>query len=120
MKDFFLANGSVFRQIFYTTAMVYDRREQEPFPPVNVYLCDGRVLVQALVPGLDMNDITVAVEGKDLLLEGTMRRDSGRYVREERYSGHFRRRIPLECAVRSHARLEMRNGILHIELQKKG
>ncbi|HJD98368.1 Hsp20/alpha crystallin family protein [Mailhella massiliensis] len=120
MKDFFLANGSVFRHIFYTTAMVYDRREQEPFPPVNVYLCADRVLVQALVPGLELGDIRISVEENDLLLEGTIGRGSGRYVREERYSGHFRRRIPLGCAVHSQARLDMGKGILHIELRKKG
>ena len=120
MNDFFLANGSIFRQIFYTTAMAYDRREQEPFPPVNVYVCDGRVLVQALLPGLDTHDIGIALDGEDLLLEGRMRRGKGRYVREERYSGHFRRRIPLGTAVHPQAQVHIKDGILHIEFKRKG
>lgn len=119
MNNFFLANGSVFRQIFYTTSMVYDRREQEPFPPVNVYVCDGHVLVQALLPGLDTHDIGIAVDGEELLLEGRMQRKNGRYVREERYSGHFRRRIPLGTAVHPQANVKIKDGILHIEFKRK-
>ncbi|WP_077072608.1 Hsp20/alpha crystallin family protein [Mailhella massiliensis] len=120
MNEFFLANGSIFRHIFYTTAMVYDRREQEPFPPVNVYRCVDRILVQALVPGLAAHEIHVSVDGQDLLLEGRLSRGTGHYIREERYSGRFRRRIPLGCAVHTEPGLTMKNGILHIELQKKG
>ena len=73
MNDFFLANGSIFRQIFYTTAMAYDRREQEPFPPVNVYVCDRHVLVQALLPGLDMHDIGIVIVDYLQLIQGSDR-----------------------------------------------
>lgn len=120
MNEFFLANGSIFRHIFYTTAMVYDRREQEPFPPVNVYRCADHILVQALVPGLASHEIHVSVDGKDLILEGKLSRRTGHYIRKECYSGRFRRRIPLGCAVCTEPALTMKNGILHIELQKKG
>lgn len=119
MKDVFLADGSIFRQVFYTTAMVYDRREQEPFPPVNVYFCGSRVLIQALLPGLELENIRMTIERDTVFLEGRMPRRKGHYIHEERYSGHFRRRIALGTEVSSQARMSIRDGILHIELQRK-
>ncbi len=120
MKKFPLADGpTVFGHMFYTTALVYDRREQVPFPPVNVYFCNDRVLVQALLPGLELDDIRISLDQNALLLEGCVLRREGRYIHEERYSGRFRRRIPLQTSVLPHARATLRNGILQIELQKR-
>ena len=52
--------------------MAYDRRERDPFPPVNVYYWGGLVLVQALLPGLAMtNAIRDTVMGD--LVSGTAR-----------------------------------------------
>lgn len=119
MKDFFLADGPVFRHMFYTTAMAYDRREREPFPPVNVYLCENHVLVQALLPGLAPKDITVRLEEDVLLLEGNMPRRKGRYFHEERYSGHFRRRITLGVSVQPQAVITAEDGILQIKLSRR-
>lgn len=120
MKKFTLTEGPiVFGHVFYTTAMVYDRREQVPFPPVNIYFCDDKVLVQALVPGLELEDIRMSLEQDFLLLEGCIMRHEGHYIHEERYSGRFRRKIPLSTPVFSHARARLRNGILQIEFQRR-
>ncbi|WP_418765070.1 Hsp20/alpha crystallin family protein [Mailhella sp.] len=120
MKDISLVDGPIlFRQIFYTTAMVYDRREQEPFPPVNVYFCGEKILVQALLPGLELKDIRLSLEQDGLLLEGCVEREKGHYLHEERYSGKFKRKIILGKVLASRVAMRLKDGILHIELQKR-
>ena len=119
MKDFSLADGISFGHVFYTTAMVYDRREQEPFPPVNVYLCRNRILIQALLPGLELKDIHITLEHKTLQIEGRIERSRGRYVHEERYSGSFCRSGALESEGFCPGTVTIANGILQIELQKR-
>ena len=113
-KDFFLADGPVFRQAFYTTAMAYDRREREPFPLVNVYHCRDSILIQALVPGLERKDIGIRLEAGDLILEGNVPRRQGRFFHEECYSGPYCRRIALGASVRTGAEVRIENGILQI------
>ena len=119
MKDFSLSGGMSFGHVFYTTSMVYDRREQEPFPPVNVYFCPRRILVQALLPGLELNDIRRTLDGHSLLVEGCIERSRGHYVHEERYSGRFSRRLPMDIADFRPESVTITNGILQIELQKR-
>ena len=120
MKKFPLADvPTLFGPMFYTTAMVYDRREQAPFPPVNIYFCEDTVLVQALLPGLGPDNIRLSLDQNSLLLEGCIRRCKGYYIHEERYSGHFRRKIILKTAVFPCFRSSFSNGILEIELQKR-
>ena len=119
MKKIFFTANALFGRTFYTTDLVYDRREQEPFPPVNVYFCGSRILVQALLPGMTLQDIHLSVEHGILFLEGRILRKKGRYLHEERYSGQFKRRIVLGTDVLPDASMELRNGILQVELQKK-
>lgn len=119
MKKIFFTANALFGRTFYTTDLVYDRREQEPFPPVNVYFCGSRILVQALLPGMTLQDIHLSVEHGILFLEGRILRKKGRYLHEERYSGQFKRRIVLDTDVLPDASMELRNGILQVELQRK-
>lgn len=119
MKDFPLAGGISFGHMFYTTAMVYDRREQEPFPPVNVYFCRDRILIQALLPGLELKDIRITLQRHALLIEGCIARSRGRYVHEERYSGNFCRSVALDAEGLCPGNVTITNGILQIELQKR-
>lgn len=119
MKDFSLAGGISFGHVFYTTAMVYDRREQEPFPPVNVYFCRDRLLIQALLPGLELKDIHITLKSHALLIAGSIARSRGRYVHEERYSGNFCRSIALDTEGFCPGSATITNGILQIELQKR-
>ncbi len=120
MKKFPLADGpTVFGHLFYTTAMLYDRREQAPFPPVNIYCCRNKVLVQALLPGMDLDAVHITLDNDCLILEGCMLRRKGHYLHEERYSGRFRRSVVLGTPVLPHAEVSLRNGILQIELQRR-
>ena len=119
LKDFMLADGPLFRPAFYTTAMAYDRREREPFPPANIYYWGGLVLVQALLPGLGAGDVGVRIEEGKLIIEGAVPRREGRYYHEERYSGPFCRKLSLGVEVAEKPRVSVQDGILHVILRRK-
>ena len=119
LKDCMLADGPLFRPAFYTTAMAYDRREREPFPPVNIYYWGGLVLVQALLPGLGAGDIGVRIEEGKLIIEGAVPRREGRYYHEERYTGPFCRKLSLGVEVAEKPRVSVQDGILHVILRRK-
>ena len=119
MKKFFFSENPLFGQTFYTDDMAYARREQYPFPPVNVYFCGRRIIIQALLPGMELQNIHLRADRGMLFLEGQVQRKKGRYLHEECYSGPFRREIALGTEVWPEARLELHNGILQVELQRK-
>ena len=119
LKDFMLADGPLFRPAFYTTAMAYDRREREPFPPVNIYYWGSLVLVQALLPGLGAGDFGVRMEEGKLILEGAVPRRDGRYYHEERYSGPFCRKLSLGVEVAEKPRVSVQDGIVHVILRRR-
>lgn len=119
LKDFMLADGPLFRPAFYTTAMAYDRRERDPFPPVNVYYWGSLVLVQALLPGLGTADFGVRLEGAQLVIEGRVPRGEGHCSHTERYSGPFCRKIDLGTAVEPRMRVSLREGIAHVILKRR-
>ena len=119
LKDFMLADGPLFRPAFYTTAMAYDRREREPFPPVNIYHWGGLVLVQALLPGLGTGDVGVRMEEGKLIIEGAVPRREGRYYHEERYTGPFCRKLSLGVEVAEKMRVSVQDGILHVILRRR-
>lgn len=119
LKDFILADGPIFRPAFYTTAMAYDRRERDPFPPVNIYYWGGLVLVQALLPGLGSGDVGIRMEEGLLVIEGAVPRREGRYYHEERYSGPFCRKLSLGVEVEEKLRVSVQDGIVHVILRKR-
>ena len=119
LKDITLEDGPLFRPSFYTTAMAYDRRERDPFPPVNVYYWGGLVLVQALLPGLGTEDVSVRMEGESLIIEGAVPRREGRYFHAERYTGAFCRKVALGVMVEPYPRIGLKDGIMHIILKRR-
>ena len=119
LRDFTMADGPMFRPAFYTTAMAYDRRERDPFPPVNIYYWGGLVLVQALLPGLRREDVGVRLENGKLILEGAMPYRKGRYYHSERYSGPFCRKLDLGVSVEPEPRISLNDGIMHVILRRR-
>ena len=119
LKDFTLADGPLFRPSFYTTAMAYDRRERDPFPPVNIYYWGGLILVQALLPGLKAEDVGVRMEGGLLILEGAVPRREGRYYHAGRYTGPFCRKLDLGVDVEPTPRISLQDGIMHVILKRR-
>lgn len=73
------------------------------WPPIEVEERDNRMVVRAELPGIDLQDVRVRLEGNYLLIEGE-RRDNrerqgeGFYESEWNY-GRFSRRIPIPAGV---------------------
>ncbi|MEA2749639.1 MAG: hypothetical protein QOI41_3782 [Myxococcales bacterium] len=90
-------------------------------PQVEVMERNGKLVVRADLPGLDLSDIRVMVEDDALTLEGERRvetEDKGEgYFRSERSYGTFVRRIPLPRGVdRNTTEAKFENGVLEITM----
>ena len=91
------------------------------WPPIEVEERDGKMVVRAELPGMDMQDVRVRLEGNYLLIEGE-RRDERRREREGYYEsewsyGRFSRRIPIPPGVTAdqiHATCD--NGVLELTI----
>jgi HSP20 family protein len=100
--------------------------EVDPWNPrLDVSEEEDRFLLEADLPGVRREDITIEVQGRSLIVAGqrkiVRRTNRAGYSHCERLSGSFRRTIPLPRAVdeeRITATLE--DGILRLELPKKG
>lgn len=95
------------------------------FPAVNVSDTGDAVMVKAEVPGLDVDDLEISVDGALLTLKGEKKeeREETRedFYHVERGFGAFMRRIELPCAVdskKADARLD--RGVLSLRLPKSG
>ena len=101
-------------------------------PPVDVRESDAEVIVEAELPGIAREDISVRYQDGRLILEGqregareTGAEDcetgcaSGSWVRRERTIGRFHRSFELPESVDSSAiRAESRDGVLRVVLPK--
>ena len=98
-----------------------DRRERAT-PAVDVFYVNDppRAVVQAELPGIDPDAVTVEVRGRELLLAGARRppRAEGRlYQQVELDHGGFRRVIALGAdVIAEEAKASYRDGILEITL----
>ena len=91
------------------------------WPPIEVEERDGQMVVRAELPGIDMQDVKVRLEGSDLVIEGERREDRKRehegYYESEWNYGHFSRRIPIPQGVtpdQIHATCD--NGVLDLRI----
>ncbi len=92
-------------------------------PAVDLIDARDRLIVRAVIPGIDRNNLEVKVTGELLVISGRTEEDiekEGRnyYVREVR-TGAFRREVPLPVEVEAEkVSAAYRNGILTITLPK--
>jgi len=92
------------------------------FPAFNVWEDDTTLVAEAEVPGLQLEDIDVMVQGDELIVKGARKTDAeegATYHRRERGVGQFSRmvRLPVEVdADKVTARLS--DGVLRITLPK--
>lgn len=91
-------------------------------PRIDITKRDGNIFVQADLPGMAPDDITVRVEDDTLVLEGE--RHVERDIREddiwtaERSYGHFRRVVHLPPGIDAEsAQARFENGVLEIKLR---
>ena len=90
-------------------------------PHVEVSERDGKLLIQADLPGMKREDISVQVEHDAIVIQGERKAhqtsDQGGYYRSERSYGSFFRTIPLpEGTNADSAQASFRDGVLEIEL----
>jgi HSP20 family protein len=90
-------------------------------PHVEVSERDGKLLVQADLPGMKREDINVQIEQDAIVIQGERKAhqtsNQGGYYRSERSYGSFYRTIPLpEGTNADSAQASFRDGVLEIEL----
>ena len=95
------------------------------WPEVEVHHSGDKLVVQADVPGLKKDDISVEVRDGELCISGERRSESerteGGYYRSERSYGNFCRTIPLpQGAKPDTASATFENGVLKIEMEAAG
>jgi len=90
-------------------------------PHIEVCERNGKLLIQADLPGMKRDDVHVRVEDDEVIIQGERRQEQAQnesgYYRSERSYGSFYRTIPLpEGTNADSASATFRNGVLEIEL----
>lgn len=84
---------------------------------------DEEYIIEAELPGLDKDDITLEVDGDYLIIlannEKTVEEDKEGYLRKERKVGKFQRSFKLSNVNEDKIKAEYNNGILEINLPKE-
>jgi HSP20 family protein len=91
-------------------------------PPVDVYYTDDppRAVVRADLAGIDIDDVSLEIRGRQLLIAGERRSAEARgrlYQQIEIEHGHFRRLVELGAdVVAGEARASYEDGVLEVEV----
>ena len=89
------------------------------YPPVNIRENENAYVVEARIPGLAKEDVSVELEGRKLTIKGEHKRAEAQYGREERASGKFERVITFKHALAQNGiNAEVKDGILTVTLPK--
>lgn len=95
---------------------------ERAFPPLNLWEDEGRLYVECELPGVQMDDLKVAVVGRDLTIKGQRRSrpaEGATYHRQERDTGSFHRVVNLPVDIDpGKVNAELRHGVLTITLPK--
>ncbi|GGF12763.1 molecular chaperone Hsp20 [Aliidongia dinghuensis] len=94
------------------------------YPPVNLWAGEDSVVVTGELPGLDQNDLELAVREGTLTIGGTRKPlengEGASWHRRERAYGSFSRTIELPFRVDpDKVQARFANGVLEIELQRR-
>jgi HSP20 family protein len=113
----------LFDELIYRPWGVNRAAEEEWNPQLDLYETDTAFILEADLPGVKEENVSVAVEDNDLVLQGqraferTITQDS--FHCHERRSGHFVRRLRLPTSVDpAQIRAEFGNGVLRVTLPK--
>ncbi|MFC1824323.1 Hsp20/alpha crystallin family protein [Thermodesulfobacteriota bacterium] len=94
-------------------------------PPVDISETPSEVIVHAEIPGIDVDDVKISLDGRVLKISGEKKRNRGRkdarFRRLERKYGAFNRLIELPADVLSNqVKAIYDRGVLYIRLPKSG
>ena len=90
-------------------------------PPVRISSTDDRIIVKALVAGIEPEDLDMQIIEENLIISGEKKADYAdrTYIRKERRFGGFKRSIRLPYRVNTESvKADLINGVLTITLQK--
>jgi len=90
--------------------------------PMDVYMTDEDLVVNALVPGLDPEEVDIIIEGDTLTIKGeiTGPLDNVNYVIQERPCGRFERTLRLNIPVQADkAEATFEKGVLTLTIPKQ-
>ena len=91
------------------------------FPPVQIREEDERIIIRALVPGINSESIDIQLVDNSLIISGEKKEDyeNHPYIRKERHFGEFKKSIKLPYKVKNdEVKADLVNGILTITLAK--
>lgn len=92
------------------------------FPAMNLWEDDQRLMLEAEVPGMGLDDLDIAIQGNELTLKGqrnVVNGDNATYHRRERGVGTFTRYITLPVEVDAdRVEAALKDGVLTIVLPK--
>jgi HSP20 family protein len=94
------------------------------YPPVNLFEDDDNLIVESEIPGVELDELELFVNGDNqLTIQGERKQSNGQATtrhREERVFGRFSRMIALPVLVDGDAtKANYTNGVLRITLPKK-
>jgi HSP20 family protein len=91
------------------------------WPNIEVAKTGKEIKVMAELPGLDEKDVRVELSNNMLIIDGEKKSEIEDHSRwfNERYFGHFERRVPLDWEVdEDRVAASFRNGVLTVTLPK--
>lgn len=95
------------------------------YPPVDIYETEQALVLKAELPGLEIKDIQIEVNGNTLVLKGERRHGKNlkdeNFHRMERFYGAFHRVFSLPCIVdKNGIEANIKDGVLKIIVPKAG
>jgi HSP20 family protein len=129
LDDFEDEMERVFRHPFvFPTAFLRPFRRATPTsatwtPKVDVFEKNGAIIAKAELPGLKKEDVTVEIDGEDLVIKGEAKAESEvkeeDYYRIERSTGSFYRRMPLPTGTTpEQIEATLKDGVLEVTIPK--
>jgi len=111
------------RQLLGGGAIAAAPGDETDFPPLDIYETADGIIIEAELPGIDMESLEVAIAGGTLIIEGLKEEvfDQGRvnFLCMERTFGAFRRMVPLLQPIdSSRISARYRKGILQVTIPK--
>lgn len=111
----------IFKSISSLNEYGRDEYGSAAYPAFPIQLAEDResLLLRALAPGIRHDELHIVISGQTLYISGRIACASGRYLRQERPCGLFKREVDLGCLVdAARVRAELKNGLLTIALPK--
>lgn len=99
----------------------HQRNTHGDYPAINVATTDEEIVIEAVIPGVTAEDITLNLVDNSLIIEGEKKEDytDEKYIRKERHFGTFKRSVNLPFRVDNNSiNAELKNGILTVSLLK--